>query len=332
MQGRPNRPAGQGQRMADAEFDRFRGPSGPADARRLGLWVRASGGIVSLALVVGLGVWGYRLAVRDVTGVPVLQALDGPMRIAPEDPGGEVADHQGLAVNTVAAAGIAAPLPERLVLAPRPTDLADEDVAGLAGQPPLDLAALSAPLTAPVAARADLSLAAAPPMESASPTEIAIDAALAEALGFEPEPPAAAPEAAEALAAIDIPPVDAILVSPRPLARPVAGVGAAAAAPEPATILPEVTEVDPATIPLGTRLVQFGTFDTTDEARAAWALLQGRYGALLDDKARVLQPAESNGRTFWRLRAHGFADEADARRFCLAFVAEGATCIPVPQR
>jgi hypothetical protein len=313
--------------MADAEFDRFGGPSGPADARRLGLWVRASGGIVSLALVAGLGVWGYRLAVRDVTGVPVLQALDGPMRIAPENPGGEVADHQGLAVNTVAAAGIAAPLPERLVLAPRPTDLADEDVAGLAGQPPLDLTALSAPLTAPVAARADLSLAAAPPMESASPTEIAIDAALAEALGLEPEPAAADPDA---LAAVDIPPADAILVSPRPLARPVAR--ASAAAPKPATILPEVTEVDPATIPLGTRLVQFGTFDTTDEARGAWALLQGRFGALMDAKAMVLQPAESNGRTFWRLRAHGFADEADARRFCLAFVAEGATCIPVPQR
>jgi hypothetical protein len=52
-----------------------------------------------VALVVGLGVWGYKLAVRDVRGVPVIQAMDGPMRIAPEIPGGEIADHQGLAVN-----------------------------------------------------------------------------------------------------------------------------------------------------------------------------------------------------------------------------------------
>ena len=46
----------------------------------------------------------------------------------------------------------------------------------------------------------------------------------------------------------------------------------------------------------------------------------------------VLQPAESGGRTFYRLRAHGFDDEDDARRFCSAFVAQNATCIPVPQR
>ena len=35
-------------------------------------------------------------------------------------------------------------------------------------------------------------------------------------------------------------------------------------------------------------------------------------------KLRVIQTAESGGRTFYRLRAAGFADEADARRFCSA--------------
>ena len=49
-------------------------------------------------------------------------------------------------------------------------------------------------------------------------------------------------------------------------------------------------------------------------------------------KGLVLQPAESGGRTFYRLRATGFEDEDDARRFCAAFVAQSATCIPVPQR
>ncbi|HMO73487.1 MAG TPA: SPOR domain-containing protein, partial [Paracoccaceae bacterium] len=34
--------------------------------------------VVSLALIVGLATWGYRLAVRDVAGVPVVRALEGP--------------------------------------------------------------------------------------------------------------------------------------------------------------------------------------------------------------------------------------------------------------
>ena len=42
-----------------------------------------------------LAIWGYKLAVRDVLGVPVMQAMDGPMRIAPDDPGGEIADQPG---------------------------------------------------------------------------------------------------------------------------------------------------------------------------------------------------------------------------------------------
>lgn len=351
--------------MAEAGHDglddghRRRGGA-PAGQRIL----RLSGAVVSLALVVGMGVWGYRLAVRDVQGVPVIQALDGPMRIAPADPGGEIADHQGLAVNDVAAAGVATPLPERLILAPRPVELADEDTAGLAGLPPLGTALAALP-AAPVTG-ADLALAAAPPVESASPTEIAVDAALAEALGLAPEDIAAASAVgagvADAIEATGAPPAPlgpelaavpplpddpvaddpvadagpgAITVSPRPRPRP-----GSARADVPASAAADVADlasaapagIDPATIPVGTRLVQFGAFDTAELARAEWVRLSGSFGDLMAGRDMVVQPAESGGRTFWRLRAHGFDGEDDARRFCSAFVAQGATCIPVPQR
>jgi hypothetical protein len=49
-------------------------------------------------------------------------------------------------------------------------------------------------------------------------------------------------------------------------------------------------------------------------------------------KSLVIQPAQSGGKTFFRLRAHGFATDDDTRRFCTAMVAENATCIPVVQR
>ena len=88
----------------------------------------------------------------------------------------------------------------------------------------------------------------------------------------------------------------------------------------------------PQPIPVGTRLVQFGACDTEDEARAEWARLEGLFGEVMAGKGIVLQPAESGGRTFYRLRAHGFEDEDDARRFCSAFAAQGTICIPVPQR
>ncbi|MBA3911320.1 MAG: SPOR domain-containing protein [Rhodobacter sp.] len=324
--------------MADADFDHIGGyreaRQGTAMPRaaRLQRWVSLAGAVTSLALVVGFGIWGYRLAVRDVSGVPVVRALDGPMRIAPADPGGEITNNLGLAVNDVPEAGVAAPLPDQLILAPRPVELAPEDAAGLATQPMPGLADVSASLAAPGTldpAAADLALAAAPPTESADPIEVAVDAALAEALGLESEVPVDLPPPGLMTATPDPAPEGAITLSPRPEPRPALEGGAAPAA---AVVQPAANEIDPATIPVGTRLVQFGAFDSADEARAEWARLQGRFGDLMAGKNMVVQPAESGGRTFWRLRGQGFEDEADARRFCSAFVAQNATCIPVPQR
>ena len=327
--------------MADADHDFGGGFSSGRQAPRQGARdalaadklqrrINLAGGLTSLALVVGLGVWGYKLAVRDVNGVPVIQALDGPMRISPADPGGEVADNQGLAVNTVAAVGIAAPPPEKLVLAPRPVELAPEDTAGLGAVAMPGLSEASAPAAA-LTADADLALAAAPPTESANPTEVAVDAALAEALGEIPGDAVAVEDVALTDALAEPAPVGAITVSPRPKARPGAR-AAVAPVPQEAVTVAAANEIDPSTIAPGTRLVQFGTFDTAEEARAEWIRLQGRFGELMAAKAMVVQPAESGGRTFYRLRAHGFEGEDDARRFCSAFVSENAVCIPVPQK
>jgi hypothetical protein len=46
----------------------------------------------------------------------------------------------------------------------------------------------------------------------------------------------------------------------------------------------------------------------------------------------VIEAAQSGGRTFYRLRAHGFATDEDARRFCAALKAEETDCIPVAQK
>jgi hypothetical protein len=82
----------------------------------------------------------------------------------------------------------------------------------------------------------------------------------------------------------------------------------------------------------GTRLVQLGAFDSVAAARDAWGEIAARFAPMLDDRPRVLEQAEAGGRAFWRLRAGGFDDLADARRFCAALVADRADCIPVVAR
>ena len=91
-----------------AEIDYAQGTPPASERAGYSGIINMAGAMMSLALMVGVGVWGYKLLSRDVTGVPVVRAVEGPMRVQPADPGGEPADHQGLAVNDVAARGSAA--------------------------------------------------------------------------------------------------------------------------------------------------------------------------------------------------------------------------------
>jgi len=274
------------------------------------------GALMSVALIAGLAVWGYQLAMRDVTGVPVVRALEGPMRVAPEDPGGLRTAHQGLAVNSVAADGATEAPAERLVLAPAPLDLAEDD--------------LPRPQLAEVVAGSRLPVA--------RPEQSKIEA-LADALsqGVEPLSAEVAPPAAilpEALGPKIIPAsIAGVARSPFPRPRPAGDMTATAVANAVALASAgPATEVDPGNIAVGTRLVQFGAFDTPDAARAEWVKLDGQFSDFLRDKKRVVQEAVSGGKTFYRLRAMGFDDINDARRFCSALLAERQACIPVVVR
>jgi hypothetical protein len=270
----------------------------PPQPSRIQRIVNGAGALTSVALVVGLGVWGYRLAVRDVSGIPVIRALEGPARVAPDDPGGELARHQGLAVNTIAAEGEAAPAADTLTLAPKPAELAEGDL------PMAELASLAVPQAAP---EADPVLAAlAPPGDGLLSTPLDLIA----------------------------PDVPGVAVSLRPRNRPGGDVEAdAAVAAVLAALAPEISvDVDPASLPSGTRLVQLGTFPTVEEAQAGWNKVAADFGPLFDGKRRVIEAAETNGEAFYRLRAEGFADVQDARRFCAVLEEQNATCVPAQVR
>lgn len=315
------------------------------------------GALVSVALIVILAVWGFKLVVRDVSGVPVIRAIEGAARTAPDNPGGELTARTGLAVNSVAAGSEAAPV-DRVAIAPQPTALNGQDVAmgelGASAQEPshpvelplMDDAArviarpdgeVAAPLAADAVANATISDA---PAAEAAVNEVVTDLA-----GNEARDVAITTALAEAVVAV---PPGLVAKSDRPAPRPrrVAAAAAAAPAPAAAAARPAAAESRPAAAPeaaretapaeapaetrvaSGASLVQIGAFDSDKLAKGEWNRVSGKFGALFAGKGMVIQKHETNGRAFWRLRAAGFASKDEARRFCAALIAEGIDCIP----
>ena len=350
--------------MADIDYDAFVDQAGAlTGVRRVKKLTNGAGAALSVVLILGLAVWGYRIAVRDARGVPVVMALEGPMRIAPVDPGGEQMAHQGLAVNSVAAVGEVAAPADRLVLAPRPVELSDSDQAGYAPIPPSAVvptltstipipgqfadegsstAALEgdpadieaepeaaapdpvvadvAPLLPPTLAEAAPEVAALAETAAADAVAVAVDAALAEAVADQP------PLLVNATAF-------AVAQSLYPRSRPVAAsapVQANEAAPEPAGAETEVAAA--AAVAPGTRLVQLGAYPDVAAAHADWQKLTANYTDYFKGKSRMVQAAVSGGKTFYRLRALGFADEDEARRLCAVLTNDQVQCIPVLTR
>lgn len=282
-----------------------------------------AGAGLSVLLIAGLAVWGWKLWQRDVSGVPVVRALEGPMRVAPENPGGLASEYQGLSVNRIAeqkAPGVV----ERVVLAPPPVPLNPREDLPMGALAPMeaaeDLAVVAVEEAPAFGAQGEAKLAAVPEAAAEkvpSATDLAVAAALAEEAGLAPTPAALTADAAPGVP----------VATPRPQVRP-EGVRLASVG----TIRNDVTgEIDPVTIPPGTRLVQLGAYGSPEVARAEWANAIARFGDYMVGKERVVQEAEVGGRKFWRLRALGFESLADARRFCAVLVADGTNCIPVVQ-
>lgn len=280
---------------------------------RLG-FAQWAGATVSLALVVMIGVWGYKQMVRDVSGVPVIRALEGEARVIPDDPGGQLAVHQGLAVNSVTADGSAAAPADSLVLAPREIALSDED------KPMGELA--PATLTA-----VDDTQASNPYAENLAQIEpvsarIDPDAEELDASEEDPVDVAALEKGAGFPSPIPKPrPLRMAFVNPTTSLDGVAGdilaaVGAA-------------SEIDPADVPAGSAAVQLGAFAQQEAARLKWETLSDQFGEFMAGKQRMIVEASAGGKPFYRLRAVGFEGTEDSNRFCAALEALNASCVPV---
>ena len=294
---------------------------------RTSLYVNYAGAALSLALIVGVSLWGYKLIMRDVSGIPVVRAMEGDMRVLPDNPGGDVALHTGLAVNEVAAIGEAGGPEDRLVLAPATVGLAQED---------LDVQPLAeADEVVPQEATSEVTQVAlndaAAVQPDATPQTSDDVLALADQTAETVPPLEAVTPAVEIIAAT----VPGVASSLRPAIRPaslrvaVPAAATATAAETPVATAGDELAVSTEEFAAGTNLVQLGAFPSPTLAGTQWDNLQARFGKLMGNHTRVIQVSNQSSGTWYRLRASGFADRADARRFCAALAAEGADCVAI---
>jgi hypothetical protein len=283
------------------------------------------GAAVSLGLIAGAVYWAVTMTQRDISKIPVVAARAEPMRIAPENPGGQAADHMDLTVSRVAATETPQSV-ESVVVSSMPPDLDDTDVPQaelIAAQESqasfteqektvLDMNALADAMTQGVEPLSAL------PQPSAIPNIVQgnIDDALRLALS---DQATTGPLVVDGL----------VQVSLRPKARPALQQATAIAAAAPADAV-SPTPTAPKVV-VGSALVQLGAFDTSQAAHDEWDQLAAALTAVIGDRKPVIEQANSGGRPFYRLRAAGFQDLADARRFCSA-VASKTDCIPVLAR
>jgi hypothetical protein len=268
-------------------------------------WV---GSGVSLLLLAGGVYWAVNIASRDVTKIPVVSAQLSPMREAPENPGGKATENQGLNVTQVAAMENP-PVAETIVLAPVAQPLAEEDLPEAERLQMANAVATPAPdgeteLAVDVNALADAIVAGEKPLSDIKPLPVRVEGANIE-------------QALRMALAVDETPSG--LSPPRTTIRPKLRPRATQAA--------AVVPTKPA-IAAGSVLVQFGAYDSAAVAEQEWTRISAKLANFLGTQTRVIQKAQSGRRTFYRLRAAGFGDIAEARRFCSA-VSEKAECYPV---
>ncbi|MEM9138410.1 MAG: SPOR domain-containing protein [Pseudomonadota bacterium] len=116
--------------MQDTTFEKYEEPAEVAPTRMQRIRGAAStaiGALVALSLLLALGLWFYRLGVRDAQNVPIIQSSSEPVKIRPSDPGGAVAPHQD--VSSYEIAETAPSSATAAVIAPSPAVPQNEDVA-----------------------------------------------------------------------------------------------------------------------------------------------------------------------------------------------------------
>ena len=279
-----------------------------------------TGAALSLSLLAGAIGWSYKLVVRDINQIPIVRAQLGPLRVAPDNPGGLTAANQGLSVTQLAV-NEKPLLSNEINLAPAAEILNEETSASLL--PEVDKLnqidatyenkEINAENTSLDGSSGAMEAETAPKTEALltqaafSQKKIEIENAVSLALSITSEP-------------------DASLTSLRPKTRPMS-FHQNRNKNEEHIVSTELMYK----LPIGSAIVQLGAFDSKSLAESEWQRFEKLLGSILAPKQMIIQKAESGVKIFYRLRASGFNDISDARQFCTA-ISDKVACIPVVTR
>jgi hypothetical protein len=291
----------------------------------------ALGALAALAVGGAVLWWGWGLITRDIDDIPVVRALDGPMKRRPENPGGMTLDTTDLSINSMLTGEGAGDV----ALAPAAERPVAEDLPAS---------------RLPVIGAAPAGTAALGPFEARAPgiaAQLKGQAAAREAAAFAADQQAAAQIDALARLAVETAPApeDEILTPADPVDPP--DVGAAAprmapvspARPEPtarlqaeqvaATEAAAAAAAPPKALSTGDAAVQLGAYNSAEVAESQWARQMRRNEDLMRSHVHAVTTVKSGGRTLYRLRVGPLGSLDDARNLCEALKARGDACNPV---
>ena len=275
------------------------------------------GAVLSLSLLAGAIGWSYKLVVRDINQIPIVRAQLGPLRVAPDNPGGLTAANQGLSVTQLAV-NEKPLLSDEINLAPAAEILNEETSASLLrevdklnqidetyeikqinAENTISLDGSSGAMKGETASKTESLVAQVAFSQKKVEIENAVSLALSITSEFDPS-----------------------LTSLRPKTRP-------RSVQQNRELI--VSKEPMSKLPIGSAIVQLGAFDSKSLAESEWLRFEKLLGSILAPKQMIIQKAESGGKIFYRLRASGFNDISDARQFCTA-ISDKVACIPVVTR
>ena len=275
------------------------------------------GAVLSLSLLAGAIGWSYKLVVRDINQIPIVRAQLGPLRVAPDNPGGLTAANQGLSVTQLAV-NEKPLLSDEINLAPAAEILNEEtsalllrevdklnqidetyEIKEINAENTISLDGSSGAMKGETASKTESLVAQVAFSQKKVEIENAVSLALSITSEFDPS-----------------------LTSLRPKTRP-------RSVQQNRELI--VSKEPMSKLPIGSAIVQLGAFDSKSLAESEWLRFEKLLGSILAPKQMIIQKAESGGKTFYRLRASGFNDISDARQFCTA-ISDKVACIPVVTR
>ena len=280
-----------------------------------------TGAALSLFLLAGAIGWSYQLIVRDVNQIPIVRAQLGPLRVAPDNPGGLTAANQGLSVTQLAV-NEKPLLSNEIYLAPAAEILNEENLALKVKEEYKSNKVDGAFEIKEVNAENSMNLEALPDQKEVDSRSN--DVGVLSKAAFSQKKIEI--ENAVSLALSITNDSDKSLSWLRPKIRPVGFYRNGNITED------QIVSNEPMPkLPIGSAVVQLGAFDSKSLAESEWQRFEKILGSILIPKKMVVQKAESGGKIFYRLRASGFSDISDARQFCTA-ISDKVACIPVVTR